>query len=777
MPLFWLSIAFLGGLFLAAYLPAHWAVWAGVAALALGMGIFESRLFPASPFIQRVRAITRLPLGLIVAAFFAGALRTQLAQPSFSAADLAWYNDQGDVRLVGVIATQPEVNAETGLTRIHVEISEYTALDAEGDVTPSIPVTGSLVASSPTREDWQYGDKIELVGILSTPREDVEFSYREYLAQRGIYSQMDYPHLALLERGQGNPLQAALYHLQSAARQFLLGSLPRSEAALLSGILLGLDNDISPDLYAAFRATGTAHIIAISGFNIAILAGLFAALSGRIISNRWTALFFAVLGVVFYTLLVGGNPSVVRAAIMGGMGLLGHQLGRRQAGANSLAFTAAAMCLFNPFLPWDASFQLSFAATLGLVLYAERMQNWFISLLERKMDSEKARRLAGPVGEFFLFTLAAQVTTLPVMVAQFQRFSLSALLANPLVLPAQSLLMILGGLAVLVGLIFQPLGQFLVYLAWPLAAYTNRMAELLARLPGEISIGKTGVWFALVFYLLLFSLTLWRSRLNLANVRRVFGAFRRVAAPAGLLIFVGLLAAVTWRIAITTPDGNLHLAILENKQGMEILLTFPGGQQALLNSGSSTPALVDFLTPRLPVIGRHLDWVLLAAPAKEELAALISQFPPRQALLRAAELTDPKKGWLLETLSTQGTIIHSLEEGQFLVSNEGVRLAFRDFPGAGSAFLLEWGNFRGVINYGIPPEIFNQDFPGWTTGMSLLVLGGEPGSGQTQAGWETAVARVVISRQADNPRWIDLNQHGWVHLSTDGNQMWVETER
>ena len=124
----------------------------------------------------------------------------------------------------------------------------------------------------------------------------------------------------------------------------------------------------------AFQQTGTAHIIAISGFNISILAGLFVRGFGRF-TRRWVAVVLALLSISFYTLLVGAQPSVVRAAIMGAVGLFGPLLGRRQVGANSLAFVAALMCLFDPTLPWDISFQLSFSGTLGLVLFADPLLN------------------------------------------------------------------------------------------------------------------------------------------------------------------------------------------------------------------------------------------------------------------------------------------------------------------------------------------------------------------------------------------------------------------
>ncbi|TLM76502.1 MAG: ComEC/Rec2 family competence protein, partial [Actinobacteria bacterium] len=331
------------------------------------------------------------------------------------------------------------------------------------------------------------------------------FSYREYLARQGVHSQLSAPRASRIGRGCGSLLLTGIYRLKERSAAVLAALYPPSEAALLDGILLGDDSSLPESAQQAFRDTGTAHIVAISGFNIAILAGLIVWLLGRLLPRAPAAL-GAVLLIGGYSLLVGGSPPVVRAAIMGAAGLFGELIGRRQAGTNSLTFTAALMCLFDPWLPWDPSFQLSFMATLGLVLYADPLQRWASSLLARRLPVTWAGRVAAPLAEYVLFTLAAQITTLPVIAYHFGRLSLSALLANPLALPPQPALMVLGGLSLLGGLLWLPLGQLIAWLAWPLAAYTLRVTALLAGIPGgTFSIGAITPAAAFAFYALLFA--------------------------------------------------------------------------------------------------------------------------------------------------------------------------------------------------------------------------------------------------------------------------------
>ncbi len=184
--------------------------------------------------------------------------------------------------------------------------------------------------------------------------------------------------------------------------------------------------------------------------------------------RRFLALGLSAASIALYTVLVGGSASVVRAALMGGLSLFARTVGRRQDGLNSLGLVAAVMALSNPLILWDAGFQLSFTATLGLILYADPLSEAFTRIASRRLPPETALRLAGPAGEYFLYTLAAQLLSLPVTMYHFKSFSLVAWIANPVVLPVQPPVMVLGGLAVVAGMLFLPLGAWRWWSgAWP----------------------------------------------------------------------------------------------------------------------------------------------------------------------------------------------------------------------------------------------------------------------------------------------------------------------
>jgi len=205
----------------------------------------------------------------------------------------------------------------------------------------------------------------------------------------------------------------------------------------------------------------------ICGSIIAVIAGFISATLGRWLGarRRFFVAGLSTLLVLGYAFIVGADAAVVRAAVMGGLALFAVTLGRRTNGLNSLALVAAAMAFINPYFLWDVSFQLSFMATLGLVLFAGPFSAAFSGAIGRWWGAGAAARLSGPVGEYILFTIADQLTTLSVILLQFERLSNIALLANPLILPVQPLVMGTGGLALLSGVLFQPMRQLVAWFA------------------------------------------------------------------------------------------------------------------------------------------------------------------------------------------------------------------------------------------------------------------------------------------------------------------------
>lgn len=771
MPLLWLSLAFLAGIGLSDAVGIPWWGWALASAGFVGFAMVERRLWGKYEIWQRWRSKSFLPAAAVVAALCLGGMRFTIHQPFWGPSDLAFYLPQF-VQLRGVI-DQPPRPAGQGM-RVFVAVDELMYLDAEGQ-PQGVPliVHGRLGAVLRAGQELRYGDRVELTGMLTKPPEGSGGAYQRYLAGQGVYSYMEFPLLHWVEGGAGSPFWDALYRFRQHGLNTLEGILPQPESSLLEGILLGVDDYIPPEVEEAFRITGTAHIVAISGFNISILVGLFIAFFRRWLPRLWAVL-GAVVAIALYTLLVGAQPAVVRAAIMGLMGLIGAELGRRQAGANSLAFTAAIMALFNPLLLWDIGFQLSFSATLGLILLGEPLQNTFSAWLKRRLSAEKARKLAGPVGEYFLLTLAAQLATLPVIVANFGQLSLSAIIANPLVLPVQPLVMILGGLSLLGGMLWLPLGQLLGWLVWPLAAYTIRVVQLFSQIQGGVIVtGTVGIVFAALFYLFLFGFNLWR---------RLLGKMFTYSAFA---IGIGIVTAFLARGVMAAPDGRLHLLILDGGKTPVIFIRTSEGGSLLINGGNEQTKLTDVLGRWLPPFSTSLDYVLVPSKSSVTIGALpdvLERYTPRRILWNSRAKHSNFSESLLETAQNRRVRLDFMERGQEIDLGNGARLRVEVVSQEGAAFSLAWGSFRILIPGGILPATLERQQVDWPSAPGVLLLGSTDLQNNTPEGWSALAPDLVIwlgndalAREYGGVTWQDLRQSAWLHFTTDGQQIWLES--
>ena len=791
MPLFWVSLAFLGGILLASSLIVPLLSWIllGLVAILLFLPPISRRLSSLIPTrLTKLTQQLRLPSPtfflLIILFLSIGAIRYQLNQPIIDPSFIAYYNDQSIEYIIdGILVEPPDVRDTYANLRLRLEQLHPVGNDR------FIPVTGLLLTRVSTSTSYHYGDRLRLQGHLETPPENEDFSYRDYLAHRGIYSYLAYPTSSLLQQGQGNPIYAALYAFRQNALDVVYSLFPDPEASLLAGILLGVQSGIPQQVQEAFRLTGTSHIIVISGFNITIIAGMFTLVFSRLFGIYKGAI-AAALGIILYTLLVGANAAVVRAAILGLLTLLGHLVGRRQAGLNSLTFVAGVMAFITPYVLWDVSFQLSFAATLGIMLYAEPMSEWFIRTASRYITPEKAVRLAGPIGEYFLLTLAAQLTTLPLMIYYFKRLSLTALIANPLVLPAQPPLMVLGGLSVLTGMLIKPVGQLLAWVAWPFTAYTIRVVEWLAKVPhGSIALGQIALPLLLLFFITLFGITFVRARIP--------GLLKKLT-PAIPLSTMAIVSVLVWRAAFYAPDGKMHVTILDVGTGDAVLIQSPTGRSVLINGGPSTLALSDALGRRLPPFNRSLDWLVVADIDDEDLTGLagnMERFSPANVLW-AGNMSGTHSAADLQTrLIALGIPINTMLAGQSLDLGSGVTLQVLSTNLKGALLLLEWNNFRMLLPMGLDFDSINVLTHNSAMRNISAVLLAESGYAPLNPPEliaflhpQLAVISVAIADKTGLPspetiqalqgyNLLRTDQNGWIEITTDGSQMWVEVER
>lgn len=433
------------GLGIGTFIPTiHWSIW-----LWLIIGLLSIALvFYRHSWLVVVVALFLMVIG-------SGILRFNLSN-QIKNSDISLYSS-GQMTLTGVVIDDPKVTTE--LVKFTIRIDEIVNSDQA--------VSGKVLVTTRKYPAYYYGNEIEIVGNLKLT--DKATSYGRYLSRFGIYATVDYPEIKVISKFKANAFMSALYYFKNSCIAIIERSVPQPAAAFLAGLLFGDSASMPKDVLDSFNLTGLTHIVALSGFNITLIAGVLL---------NWLRFFpfrlrfgLAMLGIVVFVLMTGASPSVVRAAMMASVLMLSGVVGRSPNTTIALLLAAALMAWFNPkIIIYDIGFQLSFLSTVGIV-YLSPMLDLFLS---------KRFRLAN---EYLGTTLAALIMTFPIIAYDFQRTSLIAPIANLLVLPLVPITMSLGFLSLFSGAISVVLGWLTGIIVWVPLAIMIFITNILAGLP------------------------------------------------------------------------------------------------------------------------------------------------------------------------------------------------------------------------------------------------------------------------------------------------------
>jgi len=538
------------------------------------------------------------------AALFALVLLLGLARSSVHY-DLSSRNEpspppSGPVRIVGAVAEEPQVR----------DRSRQIVLEAREVLSGKWKAHGAKVLVRLARfPEFRYGDVLDLSGELKRPTAFEDFDYPAYLAQRGIRWVMDYPQVRKVGSGEGVSALDWIYGIREALTDVLDRSLPEPQSSLAAGVLLGIRTTIPDDLLDAFSRTNTYHILAISGLNISLLCGLLSAI-GRRLWNRKYNVAFLLAGIFAYAAIVGPQPSVVRASIMGALLVIAHSVGRPADTIAWLLLAACVMTAFNPELMGDIGFQLSFAATAGLALLVPVIQPYLSALPRWLSDSLSV-------------TFAAQIATLPITAVNFGQLSLVTPLANLLVVPAVLPLMVGSALTAVIGLLFEPAGQLAGWATWVLATYMIVVVERLGSLPwASIALGRFELLPVVPYYGVLALMLVGSGNPALGLGTQWLKLLSRI--PAKWVVgSLGMVAVVVWAGALSVPSGPTTVSFFDVGQGDSILIRTASGRRVLVDGGPSPSTISNLLDRELPFWDRSIDLAVLTHANDDHLTGLI----------------------------------------------------------------------------------------------------------------------------------------------------------
>jgi len=580
-------LPFMAGIACARHLTIAWPWPAAAAALLLLLACMARRS-------QRLFAIPAL-----TAFFCAGWLRLALLEQVVPPDDIRQMADwPAPLSLEGVISGPVEERSDRKIFRLTVDSlwSEERGFAARGC---------ARIIWYDTLTALRQGDRVVVKGMLRRPagaHNPGDFDYRAWLASQGMHTQLSAAggsRLLLLERDQDPLLQRRLIRpVRDHILATVAGSLAGEQRALLSALLVGVRSGIDDELRQEFSRVGVVHVLAVSGLHVGfVLAALLLFINLLRIPHRARPpLLLAAL--YLYVLITGSAPPVVRAAVTAALLLAAPVLQRRFNPVNAVALAAMIILLFNPLDLFGAGFQLSFAATLGILLIYRRLEGWASGRWPQWRQWSHPWRKGAL--QLLMVSLAAQIATLPLTAWYFNILPLWGLAANLAVVPLVSLIVTIGFIAVLFALISPLAGFIFLQCDRLLLSLLSGLVHGAAALPASaLEVATPPLPLVAIYYMGVAILLSWPQR-------------RAVRAWSLALLLTANLWI--WPAALRSHQG-MRVIFFDVGQGDAALISFPNHVHYLIDSGEANERYDCGKSLLLPWLRRnhigHIDLALI----------------------------------------------------------------------------------------------------------------------------------------------------------------------
>ncbi|MFA6397429.1 MAG: ComEC/Rec2 family competence protein [Candidatus Paceibacterota bacterium] len=393
------------------------------------------------------------------------------------------------VSLIGTINDEPDQRDKN--IKLEVKLENVVVENKEILVNSKALITTEMF---PT---FYYGDRIQINGTLKIPsnfenENGQTFDYVSYLRKDGIFYQINYPKIEIISRGNGNFIMRGLLGLKNGFLNIISRTIPDPEASFMGGILLGTKQSLGDDLKQDFVKTGTIHVIALSGYNVTIVAENIMKFFGFLPITL--SIYFGIGAIILFALMTGAGATVIRASLMAILVLVARLLGRSSNITRAIFIVGFLMLLQNPWiLAFDVSFQLSFLATIGIIYLTPRVEK-HLMFLPKKFG----------LRELVSATLATQFFVLPFILYKMGILSIVSLPANLLILPFIPATMLFGLLTGVFGFVSTILAFPFSSISYLLLHYELFVVKFLASLGfSSITINKFPLILVLIIYLAL----------------------------------------------------------------------------------------------------------------------------------------------------------------------------------------------------------------------------------------------------------------------------------
>ncbi len=757
-------------------------------------------------FKQKKRPALLLAASLLV--FFGGSLQAANSLKVRTIDQLEALAGPRKVALAGAVVSEPEISGKSQKIRFKAQRTNTE----EG----SVPISGTTLVIAGRYPSYHYGDSISITGTIAARPANArgtESKYWDYLAESEIRCVVFYPRIELQARGGGFPALQWLYRTRNYLASRVEGVIPEPQAAVAEGITFGLRTNIPADVEADFARTGTTHLLAVSGMNLTIIAGILLAVLLSVLGRRYFIyVWISLLAVWIYAWLTGLQPPVVRAAVMASFFLMAELFGRQRSGVVALLLAATLMAGIEPDLIRNPSFQLSFAAMAGLVFVSPKLEAAFGAIGDRYVSNPTLNGLVHRASSAIAVSVAAVIATWPLTTYYFGTFSPLGPLVTIVTVPVMPAIMVTTLATCALG-VFAPLAHVAGWLAWLPLSYLITVINAF----GSISFASfqniafptpvIAVYFAAMILVLL--AVHFRSSLRkiLVSTAARFSGFplKWSAIP------LATVACLIWAANLTLPDSRLHVDFLDVGQGDAILIK-RGNAEVLVDGGPDPQLLLNALGKKMPFWDRSIDAIVLTHPDSDHLTGLIEvlrRYSVGRIVASNSTSDSPVFAEWQSTIKRLGLSTVQAESGVGISMGDGVSLAVINplqsdaIPGASDTNLdsvvirASLGKVSFLLTGDLPDSAERRLIIERANLRSTVLKAGHHGSsGSTSQEFLAVVdpAIVVVSVGTGNAygqpsaEVIDritglgrdifrTDEQGTIEFITDGQRLWAKSDR
>jgi competence protein ComEC len=518
-------------------------------------------------------------------------------------------------------------------------------------------------------KEFEFGKSVEVQGSLEPfpfQRNPGEFDYGKYLDLNdihGVVSLKGYGGVRLKERKSMLSPQSLIYTVQHTLYRIIDRLHSPKHASFLKGIIFGYSADLPPDVKQSFLDTGTIHILAVSGSNVAFVAMMFYSLFGFFRLPMKVVRCAAIAGLLLYMAVTGASPSVVRATIMAIVILCGTLFERKPDIYNSISVAAIILLLWNTNTLFDIGFQLSFSAVLSIVYFYPRLE-LLIKKIPERFEEIKAIEV---LWKLFAVSLAAQIGTIPFTAYYFGRISIISLVANIPVVPISGLNTFIGfaevfwyGISPWIANLYAEVNDFLV---WFLLGFVQQAAK--------VSFAYIELWYLPAGYVLgYYFLVLSMFHLD----RRCVRVWLLIIV---LIIGNGFIILCIW----SHRHEKMTVSMIDVGQGDAVLLECPNGKRILVDTGPCSVHSNAGERIILPFLKRqgivHLDYLLITHPHSDHLggASMLLRSILVDTLIMNSDDSDTQQvREILETAKEKHIGVMPAEAGSQIYIDQNIRM-------------------------------------------------------------------------------------------------------